>query len=56
MLTEVDIERIMASQRQITEFVPATSDDIAESKLLDDDELFEMLGFDISVSETNGLI
>jgi len=52
MLTEVDIERIMAAKRQLTESVAYDSD----CELVDDAEFFELLDDDIPVSETNGLI
>ena len=57
MLTKVDIERIMASQRQLTE---SSSEPLFYSEDQDtanDDELIQLLnGLDIPVSETNGLM
>jgi hypothetical protein len=53
MLTEVDIERIMAAKRQLTEPVV----DENEDELIDDIEALELLDDeDTPVSETNGLI
>ena len=52
MLTEVDIERIMAAKRQLAESI---ADDL-DFNLVDDDELFEILDDDMPVSETNGLM
>lgn len=52
MLTEVDIERIMAAKRQLTESI---ADDI-DFDLVDADEVFEILDDDTPVSETNGLM
>lgn len=56
MLTEVDIERIMAAQRKLTESLaePLFSKEIHE--LPSDYELYEILDVEISVSETNGLM
>lgn len=55
MLTEVDIERIMAAQRQLTESVTESFSD-KEAQALVDDECFEILDYDASVSEINGLM
>ena len=52
MLTEVDIERIMAAKMQLAESV---ADDI-EFDLFDNDEFFEIPDDDTPVSETNGLM
>lgn len=52
MLTEVDIERIMAAKRQLAESVADNSD----YELVDDDEFFELMDEDIPVTETNGLM
>lgn len=53
MLTEVDIQRIMAVKRQLTESVV----DENEYELIDDIEALELLDDeDTPVSETNGLI
>jgi len=52
MLTEVDIERIMAAKRQLTESIVDDSD----FDLIIDDEIFEIIDDDIPVSETNGLM
>jgi hypothetical protein len=52
MLTEVDIERIMAAKRQLTESILDDSD----IDPLIDDEIFEILDDDTPVSETNGLM
>ena len=56
MLTEVDIERIMAGQRQLTE---SLADIYATAELQDiicEEDLFEMSDYELSVSETNGLM
>jgi len=52
MLTEVDIERIMAAKTQLAESVA----DDSELDLIIDDEIFELMGDDAPVSETNGLM
>ena len=52
MLTEVDIERIMAAKRQLAESVADNSD----FELIDDVEFFELIDDDIPVTETNGLM
>ena len=52
MLTEVDIERIMAAKRQLAESVADDSD----FELVDDAEFFELMDDDIPVTETNGLM
>ena len=57
MLTEVDIEHIMAAKRQLAESLAAES--VAGEvriKLADEDEAFELLEEDTSASETNGLM
>ena len=51
MLTEVDIERIMAEKRQLAESIVNDAD----YDTVDDEELFEILDDD-SVSEANGLM
>ena len=56
MLTEVDIERIMAPQRLLEEALNALTCELDTIDLLDDDEIYDMLDFEISVSETNGLM
>ena len=56
MLTEVDIERIMSSQRQLAESLTESPFGEDNHNMLDDDELFQMLDTDLSVSETNGLM
>ena len=52
MLTEVDIERIMAAKWQLTE---AMMDD-GEYELIDDIEIIESQEEDTPITETNGLI
>ncbi len=52
MLTEVDIERIMATTQQLAESVA----DDRDFDLVEDDEVFQMLDEDLPVSETNGLM
>jgi hypothetical protein len=52
MLTEVDIERIMAAKTRLAESVA----DDSELDLVIDDEIFELMGDDSLVSETNGLM
>ena len=53
MLTEVDMERIMAAKRQLAESI--ASDDHIDT--LDDSEIIEMLEEnDGAVTETNGLM
>ncbi len=52
MLTEVDIERIMAAKRQLAESI---ADDNTVDLIIED-EIFEMMEDDIPVSETNGLM
>ncbi len=52
MLTEVDIERIMAAKRQLTESVI----DADEYELIDDIEIVETQDEDTPITETNGLI
>jgi hypothetical protein len=52
MLTEVDIERIMAAKRQLAESI---ADDNTFDMIIED-EIYEMLEDDIPVSETNGLM
>jgi hypothetical protein len=52
MLTEVDIERIMATKRQLAESVA----DERDFELIEDDEVFQLLEEDLPVSETNGLM
>jgi hypothetical protein len=52
MLTEVDIERIMAAKKQLAESVADDSD----FELVDDAAFFELLDDDIPVTETNGLM
>lgn len=52
MLTEVDIERIMAAKTELAESIVSDND----FYLTDDDELFELLDDDLPVSETNGLM
>ena len=52
MLTEVDIERIMAAKRQLTESV----NDDGEYELLDDIEIVETQEEDTPITDTNGLI
>ena len=52
MLTEVDIERIMAAKRQLTESVMEEVD----CELIDDLELFEIKDEDTPITETNGLM
>ena len=52
MLTEVDIERIMAAKRQLAEAVA----DNRDFELIDDAEFFELMDDDIPVTETNGLM
>ena len=56
MLTEVDIERIMHSQRRLAESIVEDLQEEEVQALLDDDELFEMLDVDLPISETNGLM
>ena len=52
MLTEVDIERIMAANRQLAESV----NDDSEYELIDDIEIVETQEEDTPITETNGLI
>ena len=53
MLTEVDIERIMAAKRQLAESI--ASDDHIDT--VDDGEIIEMIDEnDSAVTETNGLM
>jgi hypothetical protein len=52
MLTEVDIERIMAAKQQLTESVV----DETDYDLIDDFEVNEIQEEDTPVSETNGLM
>jgi len=52
MLTEADIERIMAAKRQLAESIV----DDTEIDLNHDDEIFYMTDDDIPVTETNGLM
>jgi len=52
MLTEVDIERILAATRQLANSVA----DDSNIDQIDDCEIFEMMDDDIPVSETNGLM
>ena len=52
MLTEVDIERIMAAKRQLAESVA----DDSQFDLLEDDEVIEIFDDDAPISETNGLM
>ena len=52
MLTEVDIERIMATKKQFTESVVDDSD----LELIGHIEVVEMQDDDTPISETNGLI
>ena len=52
MLTEVDIQRIMAAKRQLTESVA----DATDYELIDDIEVFEMEDEDTPNSEINGLM
>ena len=52
MLTEVDIERIMAAKRQLAESI---ADEI-DIELIEEDEILELMEDDTSVSETNGLM
>ena len=56
MMTEVDINRIMAAQRQLTESMAEASTERETQCLFDDNELFQILDYDMSVSETNGLM
>ena len=56
MLTEIDIERIMAPQRLLEEALNTLSYERETTDLLDDDEIYEMLDIEISISETNGLM
>ncbi|UCB53883.1 MAG: hypothetical protein JSW45_07895 [Thiotrichales bacterium] len=52
MLTEVDVKRIMAAKMQLAESI-TDHWDIEQS---DDDEIFEVMEEDTSVTETNGLM
>lgn len=52
MLTEVDIQRIMAAKWQLTESVM----DDGEYELIDDIEIIESQDEDTPITETNGLI
>jgi hypothetical protein len=52
MLTEVDIERIMAAKWQLAESVI----DDGEYELIDDIEIVETQEEDTPITETNGLI
>ncbi len=52
MLTEVDIERIMAAKRQLAESIA----DLSEFELIDENEEIEAYIEDTPVTETNGLM
>ena len=52
MLTEVDIERIMATKRQLAESIAEDCD----LDGMDDGESFEIIEDDTPVTETNGLM
>ena len=52
MLTEVDIERIMATTQQLAESVA----DVSDFDLVEVEEVFDLLEDDLPVSETNGLM
>ncbi len=52
MLTEVDIERIMAAKRQLAESVA----DYSEFAFIDEDVEFEFFDDETPVTETNGLM
>jgi hypothetical protein len=52
MLTEVDIERIMATRQQLAESVA----DVSDFDLVEVEEVFDLLEDDLPVSETNGLM
>jgi len=52
MLNEVDIERIMAVQKQLAESVA----DDGDFELIEDTEILESMDNDTPVSETNGLM
>ena len=52
MLTEVDIERIMAAKTQLAESIA----DDCDFDLIIDDEILETMDDDFPVSETNGLM
>ena len=52
MLTEVDIQRIMAAKQQLTESVMNEAD----CEMIEDFEILEMQDEDTPVSETNGLM
>jgi hypothetical protein len=52
MLTEVDIERIMAAKKQLAESVVEEAD----RDLIDDTELFEVQEEDLPISETTGRV
>ena len=52
MLTEVDIERIMATKQQLAESVA----DVSDFDLVEVEEVFDLLEDDLPVSETNGLM
>ena len=52
MLTEVDIERIMAAKRQLAESIADDSD----YDFIDEDEEIEIYDGDAPVTETNGLM
>jgi hypothetical protein len=56
MLTEVDIERIMAGTRQLAEAVADGGDYETDCDFADGSELIELFEQDSPVSETNGLM
>jgi hypothetical protein len=52
MLTEIDIQRIMSSKRELTESIA----DNIELEQLDDFEVIETMDEDTPITETNGLM
>jgi hypothetical protein len=56
MLTEIDIERIMAAQKQLTESLADICDSAEMQDLICEEDLFEISDYELSVSETNGLM
>ena len=54
MLTEADMIRIMAEKYSLAESVAETFVDKEEQNMLNNDEMYELLNYDISVSNTYG--
>ncbi len=54
MLTEADMIRIMAEKYSLAESVAETFVDEEAQDLLNNDELFDMINYDVSVSNAYG--